>query len=371
MRIINFKEFSINERLGVSLSSIMFADFLEKRVTKKIIDFIESGDQSLEEIDNLKFWRLRPYIKDWNLYKEFPVVGFEVILNFKKLTPAKFKKEYNSDIPIVVGGSASGFGNKNWKYYSKIVNPVKKITDIGLIIQIGIEIDFDKVNFNLEYPINKSELQDGITSTLYHELNHSYEHYKRTIKGVKRGSYRKPIYDRSFNTSITYAENNRWKFPKPIWDIWSGDFLNYTYISERFELNANVQEIYYYINKYPDKDIKEFRIYQNADYMEKFNPDVFYSKLIQEIKKNNWKDLGNFLLVGLENPDKIADKLKDMWISVYEKEVIEQKASPIISLNTLRNMSCLDFIKYWGKEFNKNGKYLKKKISNLKYEKVL
>ena len=57
-----------------------------------------------------------------------------------------------------------------------------------------------------------------------------------------------------------------------------------------------------------------------------------------------------------------------MWVSVYESEIKGQKGSPIIPLNTLRNMSGKQFIDYWGRKFNENGKYLKKKIGNIKYQ---
>ncbi len=60
-----------------------------------------------------------------------------------------------------------------------------------------------------------------------------------------------------------------------------------------------------------------------------------------------------------------------MWASVYKKEVEEQKATPMISFATLKQMSCLDFIKYWGKRFNDNGKYLKRKIGSIKHDEIL
>mgnify|MGYP003841654549 CR=1 FL=1 len=180
---------------------------------------------------------------------------------------------YNYPNHVAIGGYASGFGNKNWKNYSKIVKPARKIADVGLIIQLSVGVDVDKRNFDINNPENKEELIDGINSTLYHELNHCYEHYKRTIKGSKRGEYRKPIYDRSFNTALTYAENNKWKFPKAIWYKWTSEFLTYIYFSERQEMNANIQEINYFIDKYPNKDLKEFKIYRIANEMKYFNAD--------------------------------------------------------------------------------------------------
>ena len=211
MGIFNFKQFVINEAHGLSKSSIMFSDVLEKKTYYKFLKFIESTDNILDEKVEIKYRSLVPFI-DKKLYPDFPVVGFELILEFKKMTTARFTTLYNYPNHVAIGGYASGFGNKNWKNYSKIVKPARKIADVGLIIQLSVGIDIDKRNFDINNPANKEELVDGINSTLYHELNHCYEHYKRTIKGTKRGEYKKPIYDRSFNTALTYAENNKWKF---------------------------------------------------------------------------------------------------------------------------------------------------------------
>lgn len=383
MRFFNFNDFKINEeKLGVSFASIIFADYLEDRVLQKFLDFYNSSDKAFDYQDNIKWWRLQNWIKDqpqnikdnlWKLYPEFPIVGFEIILSFKKLSPSIYEKRYTrKGAPVSGGGFASGFGHKNWKNYSKIVEPIRKISDVGLIMQIGIEIDYDKVNFDINNPEHKEELVENIGSTLYHELNHSFEHYKRTTKVQKRHEIKKPVYDRSFNTSITYAENNRWKFAKPIWNLWSKKFLFYTYISENHELNANVQEMYYYLKKYPSKDLNDFVIWKYADYMEKFDAETFYQELTDEIKKHNWKDVSsNFLLYGIRDTDQIANKLKEMWVEVYKKECEEQKAEPMISFKVFERMSCLDFIKYWAKRFNDNGRYLKRKISAIKYEEIL
>lgn len=388
MRFFNFDQFKLNEeKHGVSFASIIFSELLEKRAMEKFLDFLESNENSLTVQDNIKWWRLQNFIKNqpqevkeniWKLYPEFPVVGFELQLVFKKMTPKSFDSRYerstnsNFGAPLAGGGFASSFGHKNWKNYSKIVEPIRKIADVGLIIQLGVELDIDKVNFNLSNPEHKRELDEIVGSTIYHELNHCFEHYKRVTRVTKRDEIRKPVYDRSFNTSITYAENNRWKFAKPIWKIWSDKFLYYTYISEKHELNAIVQEMYYYVKKYPEKDLTSFRIWKIADKMEKFDSVEFYSELINEIKKHNWKDIsGNFYLSGLRDAEQIADKLKEMWVSVYKREVEEQKATPMVSFSVLEKMSCMEFIVYWQKRFNDNGKYLKRKIGAIKYEEIL
>ena len=365
MGIFHFKQFVLNESHGLSKSSIMFIDVLEKKTYYKFTDFLESSENVLDEKVEIKYRDLARFI-DKNLYSDFPVVGFELILEFRKMTPTRFKSLYDYPNHVAIGGYASGFGNKNWKNYSKIVKPARKIADVGLIIQLSVGVDIDKRNFDINNPQNKEELVDGISSTLYHELNHCYEHYKRTMRSSKRGEYRKPIYDRSFNTSLTYAENNKWKFPKAIWYKWTSDFLTYIYFSESQEMNANIQEINYFIDKYPNKDLKEFKIYKIAERMKYFNSEEFYNSLISTISTQNWQDLGNALLVGCKDEHEVADKLKDMWVSVYESELKGQKAKPIIPINTLKKMTCKQFVEYWGRQFNENGKYLINKIGKIK-----
>lgn len=374
MGIFNFKEF-ITERIGAADASLVYVDILQKKTYYRFLKFLESSENSLDETLEVKYRSLTPFIKNKELYKQFPVVGFELVLEFKKMTPLRFKSVYDYPDHVAVGGYASGFGNKNWKHYSKIVKPMKKVTEHGLIIQLSVGVDVDKRNFDINNSSNKQELIDGITSTLYHELNHCYEHYKRTMKAPKRGEYRKPIYDRSFNTALTYAENNIWKFPKSIWYKWTSEFLNYIYISEEQELNANVQEIHYFINKYPEKDLREFKIFRVAKEMENFDSESFYTSLVNQISAHyNWKDMGNALLVDSKSEDEVANKLKDMWVSVYEKEVKQQKGKPIIPIETLRKMTCREFVKFWGRKFNQNGKYLTRKIikikADLKNEKI-
>lgn len=334
MLIVEFCKF-INEKYGSSESSLIFSEILTARTYHNFIDFLNSDEKKLEKTDIVKYNSLRTYIKDKNLYSDFPVVGFEIVLNFKKVKSQK--------IELSVGGYSQYFGNKNWKNYSKIVKPIKN-TSVGLIIQIGIDIS---VNYKFDYKNETSSnlLRDDIESTVYHELNHSYEHYKRVIKKSK---YIKPISDRSFNTSITYSANNSWKFNKELWEFWNKNFLKYLYIGEFHELNANIQEITFYIKKYPNKRLDEFLIYKNADEMEKFDSEKFYNEIVSK------------------SSDFTANKLKNMWISVYEKQIEKQKSKPIIPISTLKNMDGLEFIKFWGKKINMNGKYIKRKIGKIK-----
>lgn len=362
MGIFNFKDF-ITERLGVSESSLIFADFLESRIYNIFLEFLDSKDKVINKTDEVKYTLLKNYIKDKSLYADFPVVKFEVVLSFKKMSSKVFDKAFGEGarLPIAVGGWASGFGNKNWSGYSKIINPIKKVSNVGIVVQLGIDVFINESLFDINNKEHSVKVRDQIGSVVYHELNHSYEHFKRTTKPAKKGEYRKPIQDRSFNTALTYADVNILKYPLSIWETWSKEFLYYIYVSESHELNANVQQFYYHVKKYTNDDTSDNAIYKDSVIMSNFNPELFYNKLLKKIS-----EYYNF--EQKEDIEKVANRLKDMWVSVYSKQIKDQKSEPIISLRTLKNMSCLDFIKYWSKIFNKNGEYLIRKLGKIKNE---
>ena len=357
MGIFSFNQYIV-EKLGVSQASIQFIDLLNQRCLKSFEEFYESGVRKWDNhLDKIPYSYLKSYIKDREIYSQFPVVGFELVYLFTKMTENQFSKKYprssSSGSVMAVGGWAPGFGNKNWKWYSKMVEPKKEVTEKGIIVQIGIEININKEKFDLENPDHLQTLKDNIYSTFWHELNHSFEHYQRTLSG-DRSKY---IWARSFSTALTFAAENKYKFAKVVYKFWEENFLDYIYHSEAFELRSNVQEMAYFLKTYPDRDIKDFTIYKNAQYMESFDGFNFYHKLLKRI--------GEYpTYQGQE--EEIAERLKEMWVNVYKRECQSQKNEPIISFATLEKMDCLEFIKFWGKKFNENGKYLKKKIYKLK-----
>ncbi len=95
MGIFNFKDF-LTERHGAAKSSLLYTDILQKKTYYKFLDFIKSRESRLDETVEVKYRSLTPYIKDKELYSDFPVVGFELILEFKKMMPLKFKSLYRS-----------------------------------------------------------------------------------------------------------------------------------------------------------------------------------------------------------------------------------------------------------------------------------
>jgi hypothetical protein len=357
MEIYSFNQYLV-EKLGVSQASLQFIDFLNSRCLSSFREFLETNLRKWDNhMDKIPYNLIKSYIKDTDLYSQFPVVGFELIYLFNKYTDNQFNRQFpktaESGSVMAIGGWAAGFGNRNWKWYSKIVDPKKKSSERGIVVQIGLEININKEKFDIDNPEHLRLLKDNIDSTMYHELNHSFEHYQRTIKGDTS----KFIWERTFSTALTYAAQNRYKFPKSLYKFWEENFLDYIYLSEEFELRSNVQEMAYFLKKYPEKDVKDFVIYKNAQYMESFDGYNFYHKLLRKIGENA-------LYKGYEVT--IAERLKKMWVDVYLRQCESQKSEPIISEQTLEKMTCEEFIKYWGKKFNENGNYLKKKIYKLK-----
>lgn len=351
MGIFSFYDF-VNEKLGVSEASLIFVSILESRSMGIFREFINSEDKSLKITEDINYLILRPYIKNVQLYSKFPVTKFELDISYRKLNQKEWDKKYPSHTKkIATGGVASFFGNKNWSGYSKIVEPIKQITEHSIIVNLGISIDVSP-SFNIGRKDHVNELLDDISSTFYHELNHCYEHYLRVIKYT---DIMRPE-NRSFNSSLSFTGDNIWKFPKKIWKFWN-KFNYYLYVSEYHEIRANVQEIYYFITEHPDKDLKDFQIYRTADDMENFNHQTFYDGLIETISEHE----------PYKGSEKIvAERIKEMWIRTYEKECKLNNVNPLISFSTLRKMDCLEFFKYWQKRINFAGQRIKRKAHSIK-----
>jgi hypothetical protein len=354
MKILNFNNFIV-EKLGVSLSSIQFREPIVDRALSMFDKFIKSGDRKWEgKSDKIEYETIEPYINK-DTYNDFPVVEFGIKYNFEKISDLKFRTRFTSvpDKNIAVGGLASYFGQKRWKSYSKIVEPRNNLSQHGLVILLEFHASVSD-KFDINDSKDRESLKDGIESTAWHELNHMFEAYKRTI-GFKNKMI--PINKRSFTPELTSAGDNVWNFPNIIFKFWDDEFLDKIYYSEEHEIRSNIQEIGYFLKKYPDKPLKDIRIYKNAEKMVNFDPELFYKSLISKISEHK-------PYIGQE--ELVAERLKEMWVSEYLKycKVFDRK--PIIPERKLKEMSVMDLINYWSKIFNRKGEYLKRKIHKLK-----
>ena len=71
MGILNFKDFSINERHGASEASLLYVDILQRKTYYAFTEFLKSRETRLDETVEVKYRYLTPYIKDKELIKNF------------------------------------------------------------------------------------------------------------------------------------------------------------------------------------------------------------------------------------------------------------------------------------------------------------
>lgn len=316
----------VNERLGISTPSIKWCDIIVNHILELISNSKNISEEviinSKEIVDNISLEE----------YKKFPVNSIELDLNFKKI---------KSIDKIYVSGGAYPFGHKNWKSYSRLTDSIIK-TDFGIILKMYISID-------IPTDYKQEELIDEINSTVWHELNHLYEFYNRflNIKGS--------VINRSVNISLSYSNSNRWKIKNEIFHFWHSEFLYLIYISEPYEMNANVQECAYFINKYGFDYLKKTRIYKETLSLKEFNTDKFISNLKDKILEFYEED----------KVDYVINRLKMMFVSEYEKNINKYKEETIYDLEKMKKMNYIDFIKIFEKRFNKSGDKVYKKLIKL------
>lgn len=354
MRILNFNHF-ITEKLGVAEASLIFIPVLSKIIEKRILYFISKDiEGNTEYIENVRFNTLEDSIKDLDLYYKFPVVGFDVKYTFENYSDYEFHKSFPTTSlvsPISLGGGAQGFGNRNWKSYSRMADPQLGAKE-GIILFLEIEVHVNIDSFDKDNEIHLDLLQEGINSTLYHEMNHFYELYYLT----KKKAPGKTIRDKGFlNTSITSASDVIYGIPTNVVKYWSDEFLFYTYLCEDFELRSHVQEMDFYFKTHPQQSVTNSRIFKYYDHMSKFNTDTFYHKMLSVIKLN-WDVDGDFVI----------NSLKDKWVSNYKKQsALYKNSKPIAPISTLEGLNGYEFIKYWETIFHEKGDYVKRKIYKL------
>ena len=368
MGINNFKKFQLNERVGVAEATLFYTEPIFNMVWNEFLEFYQSEDKKIEDDHVITYSSLKPYITDRFAYSQFPVVGIDVNILFVKMTEQEFSKRYkyalNRDKKLgktlthAVGGYASNFGHRNWSGYSRMTNPVKEVSDHGLILNCGVSVDLSP-DFNIG--LYKNKIQDEIEETIWHELNHLYEYYNRVLIGSGRIETRGPA------ASITSADVNKWGIPRDIYDFWVYNFTFYLYASEPHELNAQVQEASFWVSKYGFTKLEKTTAWKIADRMQKFDSETFIKALDEEIDKyinSKSQETTAIRQSGvLSHP--LRERLKNMWVQQYEKSLKNYSEEPTIALGAVKKMKCEDFVEYFQKRINKSGTYLKKKLSKL------
>ena len=94
MEIYSFNQYLV-EKLGVSQASLQFVDFLNSRCLSSFREFLETNLRKWDNhMDKIQYNLIKSYIKDYDLYSQFPVVGFEFIYLFNKFTDNQFNIQF-------------------------------------------------------------------------------------------------------------------------------------------------------------------------------------------------------------------------------------------------------------------------------------
>lgn len=358
MKIKKFKNF-ILERLGVATPSIGYADVIYKKTMEELSFFLNEKSNYREYLNNPKISTedLKKSINNKEEYQKFPVVGISLDLHFKHIKDDIFENEFDFGKSHAVGGSAYRFGHKNWSGYSKKVKTEMKDLAFGIDIMIGIEI-YIPDSYKIE---EDDKIEDTLMETIYHELNHLYEYYNRLVgqKGL-------PLYKRSPKLAITYSDVNRWRIPNEVYSIWSNKLVYNFYLSEPYEINAQVQEASYTVMKHGFDSLFETEAWKNAVQMESFNAEDFIESLdykIEEYISDKGPEKTGLYSGVLSLP--LKERLKEMWLKEYQKQFTNEKETPTIDFERLKKNDCDYFIKYMGKRINKAGSKLKTKLGKL------
>ena len=368
MGINNFKKNQLNEKSGVAEATLFYVDPIVSKAWNEFLEFCQDEkDDELEEDYHLSYTRLKPFITDKITYVLFPVVGIDLNLSIKKMSNSQFEKKYRyimnrrkkegKTLTYAVGGYAVNFGHRNWSGYSRMANPVREVSDHGIILYCGVSIDMSE-----EFDLNsvKNKIQDEIEEVIWHELNHLYEYYQRVL------STRGKITQRGPQHAITAADTNRWGIPKEIYDQWVYGFSYFLYSSEPHELRAVVQEAAYWVTKYGFNSIQNTGAWFVAKKMENFSADEFLKALDDEIDKYlaSKSEETTALRKGfLSHP--IKERLKNMWIQQYRKSLETYKEQPTVPVDKLSKMTCEEFVRFFEIRINSSGEYLRKKLTKL------
>lgn len=368
---------NIYEKQGIADATLFYTDCIYERIMTELDNFLISDDIRYDKIITIPYRRFRSDITSKDIYIFFPVTELTIHVVFNKMHSDKFLKTYkyilkhgndgkhffdkndgdeaNKEInkKFFVGGYAMGFGNRNWSQYSRITDPIRLRDDHGIAVYTGYSIDIDIDNYDLNNEEQYSLLERDIKGTIVHELNHSYESYYR-IFSKHPGSAR----DKSLSIDITFADENKWNFNKDIYKYWSLRFAYLTYIAEPHEMNANIQEVGFYMKEYGPDILSTCNTYLFYQRMKNFKAEDFIDNFSEYIKNKG----GSYA----RDPKLVIERLKKMWVAVYKDNVDKSRSKSFISMTTLENMSALEFLKYWELIFNKRGENVIRKMLTLK-----
>ena len=321
----------IKEDLGVARDTIPYTNviygILEPIVKKFAEEKIDEEHDLIIRGNDLK----PVYTNNFEEFIEFPINDIKLVL---KLNYINNENQYDSGFET--GGAAYTIRKKKkqgsyitklglW-HPKKVLEEVTEGVSARMDIQVSLYKDFDNDNIeNLLY-----DLRD----TIFHELNHLYESYKRKMAGAPK-----------IDTALSYAGEGIKSIPTEINNLWV-IFLYYVYYSEPYEINAMSQEVYSKRLRMSFDELKNTRYYEIANEMRKFNADEFYNLI-----------LSKYEIYGDKKVDKIIDKLYKKFMNSYLKST----KNPLRLVTSSKNLQ--ELLMNFEKRINDAGKKLIKNFA--------
>ena len=125
---------------------------------------------------------------------------------------------------------------------------------------------------------NKISPSNSVYSLINHELHHALEIYTFESQNKK--------YRNSWEISKKYQKHIEFGDKFEYWK----DFLYLIYLGLDHEMSSRISQIYEEILNYenPKEDIKNSKIYKDAEFMSTFNFDIFYDKFIKKYSEDEF-----------------------------------------------------------------------------------
>lgn len=353
-RIKIFENFKINEEiLGIAHATTFYTKRLTYLILEEIYKHVDEARPLGRDVENVKkvdiilnYKEIKNLITSEEFYDDFPVS--EIILTLK-VEKAKQENVMSNGIPkpYMVGGSASPFAKGREKYATRIVEPIKTLTDHSLSVHFNIDFIwspiFRKVPFT--FPLfENTKLFKKIESVINHELNHLFEQYKRKLGGSS-----------GIQTALTWASigENTYGVTKEVFDFWQNEFTEKIYNSEPHEVRAQIQEAKTWVDRMSFQRFKkECYLYEVAREMRDFNVSKFLKDFSRVIVENKL-------------PETTVDHMRTQFIQDYKQLSIDNKEIPTIDPWKLEKYSSEKFFHIFEKKIKEAGENLIRRYARL------
>jgi hypothetical protein len=264
----------LNEDLGVSRPAIAYTNLIFKKIQGVVLDFVKNtkkkNDKKIEHLviglDDIKtIWQ-----NDIDDFLELPIEVINLKIELYKTSNKKKDLVFGSG-----GGAYQVEEKKTGSSYLKrpsLLIPKYVLENPEVNKTLVSNIDF-QVYITENYNDNfEKELLFDVRDTIFHEMNHVLEFYKRGLEGT------------SIDPRLTYSGGKNYNIPKEIFQIWNR-FLTYLYYSEPFEINAMTQEMYSKRLRMTFEELQQENYYKISKKMESFDADSFFDMLVSKIEE--------------------------------------------------------------------------------------